>query len=105
MLKHIQHDKCPDCQSELQSEAVRNQHCNGHWNEERRFACGAAFEFSPNFMKVAQSKACTRTDKYKLARKKREDAKSSLEAHIGGLDVDKEFKKKLMDEFKYTSVD
>jgi predicted RNA-binding Zn-ribbon protein involved in translation (DUF1610 family) len=104
MSEHIDHIYCPDCGADVISETKSNQHCNGYWNEEVKFKCGAVFHFSPNFLKVEQSKPCSQTDKQKAIKAKRVSALTKTKNYINTLNVDLEFKSKLLEQFSYLYI-
>ncbi len=57
-LEHIKIEVCPDCGAKPIREEKDRQHTNGHWNESRRFACGADLSYSPNFKSIKVETEC-----------------------------------------------
>ena len=101
-LNHIKDIRCPICEAEMIAGGKNNKHSNGNWNEWREFECGYKLEFSPNFMKVqaARNYSCTNDPKYQEKNLKRKQANVKIASYIGKLDVDKEYKNKLLDKVK-----
>ena len=100
-LDHITYSVCPTCGSMPIAETKDRQHCNGHWNESRRFACGFKVEYSPNFKKESITTNCPQSNEMITFKQKREVAKQKLEKYILRLDVDDSFKLKVMDVIQY----
>jgi hypothetical protein len=96
-LEDIKDEVCPICGSEAIYEQKKLKHSNGHWNESRRFACGAQIDFIPNFMRSELSKLyqCKNDPDYIEMLSKRKKAKKSLQSYIEELDVDDDFKKQI----------
>lgn len=105
MTEHIPQTTCPDCGGIVVSSSKTNQHCNGHWNEEVKFKCGAVFKFSPNLMQVEQYKPCSQTIEQKNVKDKRKVALNKLKKYIKALDVDATFKDTLLDKISYIAID
>lgn len=96
-LKEIKEQTCPDCGAEVQEERRNCLHTNGYWNEFRLFHCGKELHFSPNFMRVAQSRECRRTPKFIERNKREKRFKRKVELVIeNGKGVSADFRKKLL---------
>lgn len=104
MIEHITHKVCPDCGSSVKAEGKYDQHTNGNWNEVREFKCGAIYQFSPNFMTVDQKKLCSKTEAAKKIEADRISAKDKIKAVIESLEVDIEFKNKLVASMQYVLI-
>lgn len=70
---------CPKCgNKDVKEKRQWALHTNGFWNESVEFACGAKYEFSPNFMLVGLAKICTYNPEYKA----RKELTAAVKAEI-----------------------
>lgn len=92
-LKDIKEESCPVCGCrKVEMERSDHQHCNGHWNEYRYFACGLHLYFCPNFMRVEVTQRCSKDPEQIEFLQKQEKAKRKLIDCIARLDVDEGWK-------------
>lgn len=94
LLNMIHETSCPICSSPITEERREHRHCNGYYNEYRKFECGCVLHFSPNYMKVIEDKICPNEEEEKIKRKKRQIATEKLKKYIEKLDVDHKWKEK-----------
>ena len=103
-LEHIEDQVCPTCKSSVREEGRKNQHCNGDWNEFRRFECGHAIIYTPNFRRTEIERQCSKHPQEVIRVERRREARRKLRRYIGRLTVDDDFRSQLYDElesFKY----
>lgn len=79
-LEMIKDPVCPECGSDIKSEAREDKHTNGHWREFRTFKCRKRLEFSPNLLRVADDvyHPCTKSDAYKKTQERRANFKRKI---------------------------
>lgn len=94
-LKEIQEQTCETCGAIPVMESVEVMHCNGHYFETRKFACGRTIRFIPNYMEIRVSSECPSHPDIQSQEGKREKAREAIQDFIGGLDVDDDFKSSL----------
>ncbi len=107
-IKNIEETACPECGCRhIIEESVSAQHCNGHYNEYRKFDCGMKLHFSPNFMRTDPSphERCTQSGAFVEQRKIRVKAVDDLKAYICNMKTDEKFIEMLMDKFGYIRYD
>lgn len=70
-FKYIKNQVCPFCRAPAVSDSVTvgykgqiNVHCNGQTWETRKFGCGYAEQWSPNFERIEVEGQCTQTMRY-----------------------------------------
>lgn len=100
-FQHLLHDNCPECGAVVKDMQMKNQHCNGHWNEYKRFDCGRQEHFSPNFMAVSTTAMCERSKQYKEDSLKEDMLLKSLRQKIEKSDAPEKFRKRLLEALKY----
>lgn len=100
-LTEIKAIKCPHCGSRTISEAQEMQHTNGHWFESRAFECGLKLRFVPNFMRIEEDGDCRKSPDYHKRETKRSKAMMVIRWRIGRLDVDDDFKNRLLHSVHY----
>lgn len=64
-FKHIKSVDCPHCGTRFREIRINGIHCNGSQNELIEFRCGHSYEYSPNFERFKEIKACPNTDEAK----------------------------------------
>lgn len=102
MLRHITTTACPCCGStdvvseEMEHNEIRGEvrvHCNGERWETRKFVCGHAVSWVPNFSREEVRSACHTSPEIILRNQKREQARDALKNFIAALDVDGQWKR------------
>jgi hypothetical protein len=91
-LDNIKEEVCSECGAETIGETKTTKHCNGHFDESRRFNCGRVLKFSPNFMVTDTTTECPNNEEVIKFKQRRKDAKEKLSKYINSLDVDEVFK-------------
>lgn len=88
---------CPHCGcAKVISESRNRQHCSLEWNEYRHFDCGWVAHYFPDFERVISAGVCQRSDEYREKQEKRRQAEDKLVRTAQCLDVDIEFKSKVI---------
>ena len=100
-LNHITDETCRVCNAIAIIDTKEGQHANGQWRESREFNCGAKIRYSPNFGEEHCNKPCPNSPELLVIKEKREIAMTKLRKYIKRLQVDKEFKDKLLYTIKY----
>ncbi len=100
-LQEIKEQTCRECGSAVTSESKRYQHCNGHWNEERVFSCGAVIRFSPNFMMESNSTLCPNSAKEKKKKINQNAAHKRIKLEISNLNCDERYKDRILDAIRH----
>lgn len=96
-LKRIPHEVCPTCGARTVAESCPSIHCNGQGFENRIFACGAEWKWSPNFEHLDNPVACPKSPA-EIARKKAADVvNDKLIDFLLTLDAPEEWKQRLFD--------
>ena len=95
-LQHITQEICPICSSTPVAETKKSQHCNGQWNESRRFACGCCIEYSPNFQRSTVVIQCPQHPEAIAKKNNRQSAKKKVIAFIYTLSCDDHYKEALL---------
>ena len=95
ILQEILEQTCATCRARPVMESVEGMHCNGHYFETRKFACGRTIRFVPNFREMRVSAECPNHPDVQLQEGKREKAREAIQEFIDGLDVDDDFKSSL----------
>lgn len=118
-LQYLKGDNCPICGTnaviEENVEVDRygsnpkvREHCNGGKWEKRKFICGQALEYIPNFSRTEASDryVCQNDPAIIDKKKKREQARDSVVDFISKLtDVDEDFKNRMLTDMKRTYMD
>lgn len=106
MLSQIKTEACPNCKAKIREDKRWNQHCTGHWNESRRFDCGAVLSFCPNFelSGVVFEKKCPKLPEERDKRRRREGLLTDLRTMAANGDADKEFRDTVLKALQYVSV-
>jgi len=94
-LEKIKDEKCNICGAIAVSETRDHQHCDGNWNETRKFKCGNSISYSPNFNRVEWANTCESDPVLIKKSEKRLKAKEKLVKYISKIDVDEKFKDRL----------
>lgn len=96
-LKHLtNNDVCSTCGAKTVSETQDWKHTNGQWHEQKTFKCGHTIEWSPNFMMLMVLKKCPHCDDEKEREAKRSIAREKLVKYIKRLDVDDDWKDRIL---------
>lgn len=101
-FEHIKDESCPLCASAAVSDSVDNhdgiimRHVNGGTWETRRFACGYAQQYVPNFEKVVIHGICTKTAAYAKDRAEKKDLLQKLKEVIADHPCKKDFKQTVL---------
>jgi hypothetical protein len=101
MLQEITHKTCPGCGADMKEEGRKDKHTNGHYNEWRRFKCGAVIRWSPNFTAEHNNTLCPKSGAGKAIADRRLKAKDKLNTYVGKMDVDEAFKARVRESYRY----
>jgi len=94
--QHLTYKQCPVCSARPVSFHQPWQHTNGEWSEEIKFDCGCRIRYVPNFKKERIETQCPNHRTEKAKHLKREGALRKLEKYINKLDVDQDWKDKVL---------
>lgn len=95
-LKLIKQETCGECGSAVVAESCKHYHCNGEGFEVREFACGAVLKWSPNFSALKHERECPKSTGAVRKMERRQDAVTQLLSLANDLDVDLDFKEKII---------
>ena len=94
-LDEIKDEVCPDCGARATEDGKISQHSNGHWFEQRRFACGLTLKYQAGIHTIVRLGMCQRSKEFRDCRKKQVEAVEKLVAFVENLDVDSFFKSRI----------
>ena len=92
-LELIKHENCPSCGAITVAESCRSRHCNGQGFEERQFACGCVYRWSPNGERLENPSKCPKSPEMVEIKRKQEIALKAIKEFMSSLDVDEDFKR------------
>lgn len=95
-LQELKYESCPVCGAIVTTEHRSSKHSNGYWNEEISFECGCRIKFSPNFMREVILTQCPKHPNEISKTEKRNKAIEKLVKCIKKLDVDDDFKNRII---------
>lgn len=97
-MYQLKYEKCPTCSARPVAFHQPWKHTNGEWSEEIKFDCGCRIRYSPNFRREELSQPCPNHSSEKGKARKRKLACAKLKKYIKRLDVDEDFKERLLAE-------
>lgn len=100
-LNQITDKLCPECGAIAVAEERKNRHCNGQFNETRKFDCGAILKWSPNSSSLHGCTPCPNSKKEITAKRKMDSEKLKLTNFIETLNITKGLKSDLIETFSY----
>ena len=70
-LEFLKEERCSICGSPTISIIKERRHCNGHYNEYRKYECGRDLHHSPNFLgKIEELYECQQSQEFLLKKAK-----------------------------------
>ena len=95
MLIKLTDEKCRECGSKIRSEKRSDRHCNGDFNEELKFECGAVLKWSPNFRSEQGNVACPNSGYSKKRMDERRTALKTTANFVQKLDINEKDRENL----------
>lgn len=102
-MDNIKLHECPYCESQIDEIKRWGKHCNGQWNESVKFKCGHFLHWSPNFKSIDESHMipCPKTEVEIEKKQKRKKALELLLRYINRMNVDKQWKIRIIKSVQY----